>query len=274
MNRMRRSLLSAAFVAGFAIAGIAGAARDALAVTNIDLGIVLDGSASVGSANFNAARNALASAINTYVPTSDPTYQYTVGVAVFGASGVAAVNAITINSAASKAAAVAAITGITYGAGYSTGSTCFNCAFNALNAAWSNSGKTVGTGIVNMTTDGNNNTGGTANNAILKGAGWDSLSFEGVGSSVNLAALVALGYDALGPGAPLIASANLINDPLNNAFTLQVGSFGTDYADAIDAKISRTVVPLPGALPLLASALGLLGWFRVRGRRTAAMAAA
>lgn len=268
---MKKLLLSAALAVGVAAAGIAGTARDAQAVTNIDLGFILDGSGSVGQTNFNAARDALAAAINANVPANDPDFTYTIGVAVFGQTGVAAVNAITIN-AGNKAAVVASIQAITYGAGYSTGSTCFNCAFNALNAAWTNSGLTVGTGIVNMTTDGNNLTGGAPNNGILKGAGWDSLSFEAVGSNVTISNLTSLGYDTGGDGAPQIANAGLITDPLNNAFTLAIADFGADYAAAIDAKIQRTInpVPLPGALPLLLGALALFGFGGVARRRMAA----
>lgn len=263
---LRTKILQLAAAATLALTG-----GTANAATSVDLGFILDGSGSVGSTDFNAARNALAAAIQANVPTNDPDFTYTVGVSVFGATGVVGLAAITITDAASKAAAVAGIQAITYGSGYSTGATCFNCGFAKLNEAFGG-GSSGDLSIVNMTTDGNNNTGGVpADNTILQNASWDSLSFEAVGGFVNTAPLVALGYDTGGPGATLIGNVNQITDPLNDAFVIQVNDFGTQYAAVIDRKLRASTgpIPLPAGFPLLAGGIMFFG-FVARRRKAAA----
>lgn len=268
---MRRRLLSIAAAAALAVGGVAGITSKAEALTNINLGFILDGSGSVGSSQFNQARTALANAINANVPTSQAGFTYTIGVSVFGATGVKAFNAITVNDAASLASVVAAVNGITYGAGYSTGATCFNCGFNALNDSF---GGGIGgeTGIVNMSTDGRNNTGGSANKNLLKNAGWDSLSFEGIGGGVNTTALAALGFDTTDNAATIIPNAAAITDPLNDAFVLNINDFGAQYAAALNNKIRASVIPLPAGLPLLLGGLFVLGGLGAARRRFAAAA--
>lgn len=259
---MRSRLLQLGAAAIFALsAGLANAA------TNVNLGFILDGSGSVSTANFNASRTALANAISANVPGDDPDFTYTIGVAVFGANGLVKVPAITVTNA-NKAAVVAAVGNVNR-TGINTGATNFNAGFAALNAAFGGSVAAGDISIANMTTDGNNNTGGVPNSGTLSGNGWDSLSFEAVGAA-NTGPLVGLGFDTNGAGATLINNTNQITDPLNDAFVIKIADFGQQYADVINRKVraSTGAIPLPAGLPLLAGGLMILGF--VGRRRKAA----
>ena len=234
----------------------------ASAATTVNLAFILDESGSVGSTNYNLAKNALAAALGS-VPVADADYVYKVTVISFSSSADLIYSG-TINSAGDITALQTAVTSSTH----SGGTTNYAPAFNLLGTV-----DDADISIVNMFTDGDPcctqavEDASTAAAAALQGRGWDSLSFEAIGGA-NTGYLSQLAFDANGSGLqPVIGDSALITDPLNSSFVLTLGNFGVDYQNAVTAKIRRIenpVIPLPAAFPLMAGGLVLLGFV---GRR-------
>ncbi len=230
----------------------------------IDLGFLMDESGSVRSANYASAMNALADALDANIPVNDPTLTYRIGVISFGSSADTSIPLTTINSQADLDGLVSAVRAEASDFA-NAGSTNYNSAFNALNAMFGDvSGSQAS--LINMTTDGNNNSG-TPSTAGLRANGWDSLSFEAVGPGVSTGPLSALAFDTNGiGGAPVIANAGLITNPLTDSFVLTVTDY-TQYSPAINTKIQRTVapqVPLPAGMPLMIAGLAAFGVMKRR----------
>ncbi len=263
----RKQIAVSVLALGIGLAGYAQAATQ-----NIKLGFMMDESGSVASADYLAAMDSLADALSANIPLATPAVAYEITVVSFGNVADVIVNKAVINNIGDLAAVNAAIKADTYSNGFAT---CYECAFDLMRT-------TVGAvsntdiGILNMMTDGNPNSGGdgTAGRNELIGAGWDSLSFESVGSGADNTDLAALGFDTGGVGGLTILGTDAvggITDPLNIAFVLPVSDFGAAYTAAINKKVQQIVtpnpVPVPAALPLMAgglSLLGLLGGWRRR----------
>lgn len=236
---------------------------------NIDLAFIMDSSGSVGQSNFEDAMDSLASALSNSIPVGGPD-TYRIGVVSFG-SGAVLTTFETISSQTDLDQVVADIQNQSYTAA-GTGSTNYEAAFDLTVSTFGTLGDTS---IVNMMTDGQPLSGNTADGLTgLVNAGWDSLSFESVGSGANNNFLQTLTFDTNGSGmGAILTDPNDITDPLNASFVLEVGSFGADYDAAIAAKVQRIVtpqVPLPAGLPLMLGGLAILG--AISRRRSAAAA--
>lgn len=240
-----------------------------------DLAFIMDESGSVASSDYSAAMTSLADALDGAL-ANNPSDTYNVRVISFSdsASVVASASIGPMTSAATIQTALTNDIRTEGTSGYSGGLTCYSCAFGAV-------GNSNGdAGIINMMTDGAPTTGQTDPTALagirdnLRTVnGWDSMSFEAVGAGANTGLLSDLAFDTAGTGPqPVFSDPNMITDPLNASFVLEVSAFGTAYDAAISAKVQRIVtpqIPLPAGLPLILSALGALGALRLR-KRTAA----
>lgn len=274
--KMIKRTLSASI---FALSALTGGASQAAVY---DLAFIMDESGSVGSGNYTAAMNSLASALSTSLTQAVlDVNQYNITVISFSANSDVVVNSTLVSNTTQLAGVTAAINTISYDGSTTNYADAFNTLANLANAL------TVGSAgsIINMMTDGepNPNSGSNSDANILAAAlnlrslGWDSLSFEAVTSSPDTNFLKTLAFDTSGVGTNnVISDASLINDPLNETFVLKVQNFGSDYDSAIAAKVAKIVdpdpidpVPVPAALPLLAGGLALFG-FVGRRRRNAA----
>ena len=258
-------------VALAAAMGLAFGSASANAAT-IDLGFIMDSSGSISESNFDSAMNSLATALeNSLAPTIGSSNTYVVSVVTFSSSAqdVTGATRVTIDSAAALTGVANSIRAwAANNPNNTSGTTNYQAAFNQLRNNYG-AGELGASSIVNMMTDGSPNQGNsTAGRDALQAAGWDSLSFESVGSGASNTLLSNLGYDANGPGATIIGNPNQITDPLNDAFVLEVSGFGAAYDQAIKTKVQRIVtpgaVPLPTALPLLGGGILLMGFI---GRR-------
>lgn len=260
---MKNRLMGAAAAAAFSVSSFFGSIAHA---ANIDLAFIMDSSGSVGSSNFNSAMNSLGDALASSIPVGG-TDTYRIGVVTF-ASGAALTSFETIDSQAKLNKVVNDVKNQSYVGGLTNYQAAFNLTVSTFGALGDAS-------IVNMMTDGNSNLGNTANGlAGLKGAGFQSLSFESIGNGADNTFLAGLGFDTGGDGATILTDANQITDPLNDAFVLEVSGFGDAYDQAIKTKVQRIVtpgvVPLPTALPLLGGGILIMGFV---GRRRKAAAA-
>ncbi len=265
---MRNRLMGAAAAAAFSVSSFFGSIAHA---ANIDLAFIMDASGSVGSSNFNNAMDSLADALAASIPVGG-TDTYRIGVVTFS-NNAKLTTLKTISNQADLDTVVAEIKAETF-----IGSTTnYKAAFDLVRTSFGALGTSS---IVNMMTDGepccssNSNSNAVSARNDLKGAGWDSLSFESVTSGADNNFLSQLGFDTAGDGATIIDDAGDITDPLNDAFVLKVASFGTAYDQAIKTKVQKIVtpgaVPLPTALPLLGGGILLMGFV---GRRRKAAAA-
>lgn len=250
---MFKRVLAAAFVASTFVGSIAQAAA-------IDLAFIMDASGSIASSDFDSAMDSLASALETNIPVGGAD-TYRIGVVTFSNSAQ-----LTTLKTITTAADLATVADDIRNQSFIGSTTNYQRAFNLVTSSF---GALGDTSIVNMMTDGNPNRGNTGaglNN--LKGAGWDSLSFESIGGGADNTFLAGLAYDTGGAGGAILGDATQITDPLNAAFVLEVSGFGAAYDVAIATKVQKLVnpspVPLPAALPLLAGGLFLIGF---AGRR-------
>jgi len=239
-----------------------------------DLAFIMDKSGSVADTDYEDAMDSLAAALSTNIPVSGP-YTYTITVVEFSTTASTLVDAVEINDQTDLDSVVGTIEGASTA---TIGRTCYECALAQLGAS------TGTAGIINMMTDGDPNAEVGDSNVDVSDAqaaaleardnlvGWDSLSFE----AINLdgdgeARLSALAFDTAGTGGQPVGDLGLVTDPLNSSFVLQVSGFGTAYDTAISTKIQRTVnpspIPVPSALPLLASGLAIFGFVARRRRK-------
>ena len=236
-----------------------------------DLAFIMDESGSVGSTNYIAAMDSLADALETHIDAAvlaDDIYNITV---VSFADGANVLVSQTVDSLADLAIVTAAIRADLH----TGGTTNFEAAFDALLGVGTALTAGADASIINMMTDGVPCCGTSVSQAgitgarnDLIGAGWDSLSFEAVGSGPDSTYLAGLGFDSAGTvgGLDIISDPNDIGNILTDPFVLEVSGFGTAYDTAIDVKVQSIVapVPIPATLPLLAGGFALLGFV---GRR-------
>lgn len=277
-----------------AVAGFVAMTAPASAAS-VDLAFIVDRSSSITNDDYAGAMDALAQAIANNV-TFGGDDVFTISVVGFATGAQNIVERTTITSQADLDGVVAAIAAedVTFG------STNYAAAFDLLLANFTDDNDSSLLGdrsIINMMTDGNPNRPSSTiigqqaaySSAIdLQNAGWDSLSFEGVGTAINTNFLARLGF---GPGGqvpndndllPIYDDIADVTDPFASPFVLELATFG-DYESIIGEKLRKSVgtgsddgngdddggvdvVPLPAAVPLLLTAFGVLGLF---GRRRA-----
>jgi len=262
-----RNIVAGAVVAfGMALGG------GAVSAAVIDLGFALDKSGSVGSANYNTTKEALATALGLIPTTGDN--QYRVSVVSFGSS-------VTVDLAPTIVTAdtISAIQNAVRNSSYSGGGTRTDLAISSLTNAFVNADGGLGDlTLFNISTDGSPSSQAntlTAANAA-RTAGVDGISFEAIGSFSqtqlnNMAALAS-------PGTPVIVhDLDQIPNPTEHGFVIAVTGFDA-YQAAINAKVERiiedtgggtTPIPLPASLPLLLAGLGLVGGLRLRRKHAA-----
>lgn len=257
-----------------AAVGVAALFAVPASAATIDLGFSLDGSGSVGNANFNLTRDALADALAS-IPTSGDNV-YRIAITQFGSDIGTIVPPTRITSAADLTAvqtslrAASRISGTTNTAG----------ALLNLRDLFVNDGGFGDTTLFNITTDGAPNSQSAAidaANAIIA-SGVDGLSFEAISatnSQLNALLELARPFD---PDATVITDLANIPNATQTGFVIEVANFG-DYEAAIQAKIGRIItdtsggpspVPLPAGLPLLLT--GLAGFAALRRTRRKAAA--
>ncbi len=241
---------------------------------NIDLGFIMDSSGSVEEANFLDAMDSLADALEANIPvgTTD-TYRITV---ITFSDSAKVTSSRTINAAQDLTDLANDIRNETF----IDSSTNYQAAFDLLRTTV---GAVGDVSIANMMTDGEPCCSADANaNAVtgrndLKAAGWNALSFEsiqGTGGADN-AFLSRLAFDQTGDGGMIINDPMAINDPLKEAFVLEVSGFGSAYDAAISQKVQRIidpdpVIPLPAGMPLMIGGLAILGFVSRKKAKLAA----
>jgi Mg-chelatase subunit ChlD len=144
----------------------------------IDLGFALDASGSIGTTNFQTARNALAQALGQ-IPFGGPD-TYRVSVVTFANSAQDVVTA-TINSAA----ALAGVQNAVANAFYTQGATCISCGTNELVSNFQGLGGLGDFTLFNVITDGEPTVGTTSGATLrtsLTAAGVDGISAEAIGA--------------------------------------------------------------------------------------------
>ncbi len=268
---MKSQLKKFAAAAAFSLAL---GAPSANAATVVDLAFIMDESGSVAQADYLAAMDSLADALDASIPVGNPNVTYSITVISFSSSTTLDVAPTLISDATALSNVTAAIRAATYSGGGTNYATAFNRLLTEV------PGASLGdSSIINMMTDGEASDNGFDERDDLRAAGWDSLSFEAVenfGGSPDSATLAALAFDTNGVGGqPIINNANQISNPLTNSFVLEVAGFGPAYAAAISGKVQRIVnpnpvIPLPAGLPLLLSGIMVLGAARMRKRKAAA----
>jgi hypothetical protein len=223
----------------------------------IQLGFILDGSGSLGSANWNTIRTGLSAAINTLIPISGPD-QYEISVVRFGSSADtdAPIQRFLVTDAASRTNLANQIAALGY---LNSGATNFAAAFNAMTAVLAPTIGTAAASYVNFSTDGQQNQGGTgeAEFSAMLASGVDNVSVEGIGSGVDATDL----QNNFCSPAPCDTTAPY-NFP-SQGFYIGVTNV-SDYGNAIALKI-RTVVqptPEPGTLALFGLSMLGLGLMR------------
>ncbi|WP_135504605.1 VWA domain-containing protein [Roseovarius aestuariivivens] len=256
-----------------AIASIMALSAVGANAATFDLAFLMDESGSVASSDYTAAMDSLADALEASLANNPDTYNVKV---ISFSSGAAVVASASIGPNSSSADIKTALGDDIRDDAYSSGNTCYSCAFGLLGSS------TGSAGIINMMTDGEPTSGTTSLSGLqtilngVRGDGWDSLSFEAVenfGGAPNSNFLSELAFDTAGTGLqPIIQDENLITNPLSNAFVLEVSGFGSAYDQAISKKVQRIAnpIPLPAGLPLVLTGLGFFGALRLRKQKRAA----
>lgn len=280
----RKSRLIAATAMGLALSVTAANAA------TVDLGFILDESGSVGKTNYESSVIALRNALNQ-IPLASATVTYRVGVVSFGASADTIAAPVIFDTQTNKNTVLAALLdessttdGGTRGYGTPSGitnATNYGAALNLLNSEFGTLGDTS---IINMATDGGNNSGYSNTEVAgiagaLRSDGWDALNFEAVAntSASNRNYLASIGFDTASfGGCGQITDASGITNVADNCFVLKVDTFDK-FESAILKKVNKTVIdtggdptspiPLPAGLPLILSGIGALGGLGALRRR-------
>jgi len=254
---LNKLLKGSVLAVGMAIGSLGTTAHAAL----IDIGFAIDESGSIGSSNYTTVKTGLANALSL-IPTSGPD-QYRIAVVSFDTTATNIIAPPTVVTAANLATLQATINA----APYNGGGTAIHAGVDRLTQLFT----AVGLGdttLFNVSTDGQSSiTALQASATAAYNAGVDGLSFEGIGGGVNTAGLLSVAF----PTPSVLATVATIPDPTQHGFVLPIAGFA-DYQAAINAKVQHIVnptIPLPAALPLMASGFGLMGFMGWRRRKAA-----
>lgn len=218
----------------------AGAAN---AATSLELGLAIDASGSIGTANFNLQKNAYINALSdaSILPTDG-----TVAIGVYRfASTVTTIFPMQNITTATLPTLIAALTGMAY----TGGSTNISGAITTAQLDIFGNAIVSARQVIDVSTDGENNIGNLATaraNALT--AGIDQINCIGIGSGANCAPVQG------GTGS----------------FSLAANDFD-DFEVALRRKITREVqgsVPEPSTWFMMIAGFGMIG-FTMRRRSTA-----
>lgn len=208
----------------------------------LELGLAIDGSGSISSANFSLQRTGYVNALTDVLPIDG---SVAVGVWQFGTT-VTQVFAVTlIDSAAAKTALINAIAGMTQVGG----NTALGPAIQTAATALLGNAITSDRQVIDVSTDGEGNTGisQTTASANALAAGIDQINGLGIGAGANL---------------------NFVGG--TGSFGVTATSFAT-FESTLTTKLHREITGAPDAgNTLILLSLGILGLAGLRRMRLAA----
>ncbi len=216
------------------------------------LGLVIDGSGSIGNTNFNTQRTAYVNALNNVI---DSNYYGNLAIGVWQFSGGVSqiIGYTTINNASDLALVTSAINGMTYTGGL----TNISGAINAASAAANLFGPGVNDDLViDVSTDGYHNQGGLTPLAASQQAVTTGLLAGFTDVQVN----------------SLLIGNNAQNGwhyggPVDNSFEVYAAANFSNLQSILEGKLTQELggdpVPEPSTMILLGSGLiGLVGYRR------------
>jgi hypothetical protein len=247
MNNFRKLVCAASAAVMLGAASFANAAA-----VSLQLVLAIDTSSSVSAGEFNLQRNGYAQAFqsaavqNAIAATPGGSIAATFVQWSSASQQQQSIGWTLINDAATANAFAASIAGLSRAFNGTTGiAGAINFSAGLFDTSFTSTRK-----VIDVSGDGTNNSGGSVtaarDAAVAKGITINGLPI----GNVSLAEY----YEA-----------NVVGG--TGAFVERASSFD-DFADAIGRKLEReivsTVIPVPGALPLLASGLLAFGWFARR----------
>ena len=217
----------------------------------VNLGFGLDESGSIETEDFEAARNALASALSQ-LPLTGPV-SYRLSVVTFNRDA----EVVVAPTLLADADALKSVQGKINAKEQREGGTNIGAAVDALSDAFSNYLASE-LALFNVTTDGAESTPGGLATASKTAAtsGVDGLSFLAVGSGAATGTLQRAAFPSTEASPVEILTQNQpLPDPTQNGFVLKVADFSTDFASAISAVVDTTTA----STSLSVEAGGLVG---------------
>ena len=233
------------------------------------LGIAIDGSGSVSSADFAIQKNGLSAAFAA-LPV-DSSVEITL--VQFASGAQIEAGPVVIDSLATRDALVASTNAIVQ----TQGGTNPAAAINALTNAMTGSTSFGGDSIINLSTDGGFGLSSALTSAnAAKAAGIDALTAEAIGPGAGTSNLLAMVYNSNSNpndgSSVLLPSNSAPGNPLTNpAWVVPVTSF-TAFGPVIGSKIQAivgppTAVPEPGAIALIGIGMLALVFSQAFSRR-------